>query len=96
METEAMIYIVTEFASKGDIFDYLVSILRQELYKFLCFQKYLPILHRDMISRYHYARAMSLFIVKDTLIKAHWRMRGRLKRRRHCSPVVTLLVRFSS
>jgi serine/threonine protein kinase len=26
METEAMIYIVTEFASKGDIFDYLVNI----------------------------------------------------------------------
>jgi hypothetical protein len=25
METESMIYIVTEFASKGDIFDYLVS-----------------------------------------------------------------------
>jgi len=24
-ETESMIYIVTEFASKGDIFDYLVS-----------------------------------------------------------------------
>lgn len=26
METESMIYIVTEFASKGDIFDYLVKL----------------------------------------------------------------------
>jgi len=26
METESMIYIVTEYASKGDIFDYLVSL----------------------------------------------------------------------
>jgi serine/threonine protein kinase len=26
METESMIYIVTEFASKGDIFDYLVNL----------------------------------------------------------------------